>query len=269
VLTVPVSSPVMAKAGQLVMFTVSATDPDVGQTVTLSAVGGVTDSNPFAAAVGATFSASTGAFSFPTGVIGTFDVQFQAVDNFVPPGADTEAIVFSVAANDVVLNEVRYGAVGQQDVELRNRSVTAAADVSGWRLCVTATSCYAVPAATSIAASGFLVIHWNQTGTNTATELFTGAGLTNLGVVGTLVLYNGATLLPRTVMDAVTWNVSGGTHDLIGDGVGANQWPSNDPVADGINVTAYVDGNSLAYSGTGETRTSWTLDTTPSFGAAN
>jgi hypothetical protein len=267
VLSVPVANPLTVTAGDVLGVTVSAMDPDPGQLVTLSATGGVAALDPFTPTAGATFAPGTGQLEFPTGVLGAFDVELRAEDDFTPPGVDAEILQITVAPNPVVINEVRYAPDTAQDIELHNRG-EAAVSVAGWRLCVTSTACYALEFAT-IPADGYKVIHWNQTAPDVDPEYFTGAGLPDLADEGTVALYRSAVQIPRNIMDAVSWNVIAGAHALIIDVVGARQWPSIDAEAEAIAVLDYDAGESLAYAGAGETRAAWSIDPSPTFGTAN
>ncbi len=85
VLTVPAAQTVTT--GQLLSFTVSATDPDAGQTVTLSATG---------LPSGATFNAATGAFAWTPGATGTFTLTFTATDNGTPALTHTRTVTVTV-----------------------------------------------------------------------------------------------------------------------------------------------------------------------------
>ncbi len=85
VLTVPGTQNV--NAGQAVNFTVTASDVDTGQTVTLSATN---------VPSGATFNPSTGAFSWPSATVGVFNVNFTATDNGTPQLSDNETVQINV-----------------------------------------------------------------------------------------------------------------------------------------------------------------------------
>jgi uncharacterized protein (TIGR03437 family) len=77
--------------GQALSFTVSGTDPDAGQTVTLSASGMPT---------GASFNATNGQFSWtPTAdQTGSFTVTFTATDNGNPPLNNSKTVAITVTA---------------------------------------------------------------------------------------------------------------------------------------------------------------------------
>ena len=91
--TVPAAQTV--SVGQALSFVVSATDPDVGQTITLTAMD---------MPVGATLTPATvvnaiaGTFSWTPAAnqTGTFTVKFTATDNGTPVGSETKAVVITV-----------------------------------------------------------------------------------------------------------------------------------------------------------------------------
>jgi mono/diheme cytochrome c family protein len=92
-----------ATAGDSINFTVVATDPNQ-MNVTLTYDGTLgPNANPFNA--GATFNATTGAFSWNTDAndIGSYSVQFKATNNAVPPLSTSVNVtinVLAVANND-------------------------------------------------------------------------------------------------------------------------------------------------------------------------
>src|SRR4029079_16392444 len=83
------------QVGQLLTFTVTATDPDVGQTLVFSST---------ALPTGATFDTATGAFSWtPTaGQAGDTPLTLTVTDNGTPPLNDNEAITITVSSTPVV-----------------------------------------------------------------------------------------------------------------------------------------------------------------------
>jgi hypothetical protein len=93
-LTVPGDKPRVIAVSVADMFTVTATDPDVGQTVTLSATWPNTESDPFAD--GATFTAATGEFDWTPSAVGTYHVEFTATDDHTTPASDSEILVITV-----------------------------------------------------------------------------------------------------------------------------------------------------------------------------
>lgn len=127
----------LVNEGETLSFTVTATDPDAGDTVTLSAVSGAP--NIFSA--GATFSSSTGTFAWTPDfdASGTYSVTFTASDGslsdsetisivvtnqnrapaFVAPtpetsvaGAEGDALTFNVAATDADGDSLTLSASG-------------------------------------------------------------------------------------------------------------------------------------------------------------
>ncbi|NOT58865.1 MAG: tandem-95 repeat protein, partial [Acidobacteria bacterium] len=72
---------------QALTFTVTATDPDAGQTVTLGATG---------LPQGATFNAATGAFAWTPTVAGGYTLTFTATDNGTPAQTTTRTVSVTV-----------------------------------------------------------------------------------------------------------------------------------------------------------------------------
>lgn len=93
--TVSVPAAQTVNAGQALSFVVSATDPDVGQTITLAAMD---------MPIGATLAPATvvnaiaGTFSWTPAAnqVGTYTVKFTATDNGTPVGSDMKTVVITV-----------------------------------------------------------------------------------------------------------------------------------------------------------------------------
>jgi uncharacterized protein (TIGR03437 family) len=101
VLTVP--GPQTVVAGQRLVFNTSATDPDVGQTITLSA------SN---VPSGATFNSANGQFIWTptTSQVGTYPVTFTATDNGTPPLSDVKQVSITVTGQAFAVRDHRISA---------------------------------------------------------------------------------------------------------------------------------------------------------------
>lgn len=97
-------------------------------------------------------------------------------------------------AQQVVFNEIRVrqgsGSSADQIVELKNTGASAV-DVGGWILCHQFTYTSVLPNGTTIPAGGLLLVHFNQSGTNTSSAVF----FLNdeLGAVSDLALYDKGT----------------------------------------------------------------------------
>ncbi len=93
--TVTVPAAQTVNAGQALSFVVSATDPDVGQTITLTAmdmpIGATLTPATVVNAIGGTFSWTPAANQ-----VGTYTVKFIATDNGNPVGSDTKTVVITV-----------------------------------------------------------------------------------------------------------------------------------------------------------------------------
>jgi len=267
VITVPVSSPQSPTACVLSELTVTASDPDEpGQTVTLSATPGGSFTDPFPSGA-AVFTAASGEFDFQTCVLDDFDVTFTATDDHTSPASDSDTIVFNVQPHLVVINEFRTLNVDQQDIELHNDGGDPIS-IENWELCASLTNCY-VFAAITLPADGYLVIHWNQAGTDTATELFTGLGgaFVDLTTDGNLGLFLSSTHDAENAVDGVVYG--GGAHTLRPALVSAGQWPPTASIDLTFSTSGYSAGDSVEYDGAGQEVADWVVEETPTFGSAN
>ncbi len=93
----PIIAPIediTAVVGELVEFTVIASDPDPGDTLTLSVQGGLPQS--------ASFDPETGLFQWliAESDIGVRDISFAAVDSKIPPLSDTETVRFFIESGN-------------------------------------------------------------------------------------------------------------------------------------------------------------------------
>lgn len=83
--------------------------------------------------------------------------------------------ISEAGAQQVVFNEIRLrqgsGSSADQIVELKNTGA-AAIDVGGWIFCHQFNYQSVIPTGTSIPAGGFLLVHFNQAGTNTSSAVF-------------------------------------------------------------------------------------------------
>jgi hypothetical protein len=95
-LTVPGTKPRTIAVTVLDSFTVTASDPDNGQTVALTAAFPPASlaSNPFLVAPPPTFTPATGVFEWtpPAGSEGTYEVQFTATDDYSTPASTSEVL---------------------------------------------------------------------------------------------------------------------------------------------------------------------------------
>lgn len=107
----PVIAPIediTAVVGELIEFTVIASDPDPGDTLTLSVQGGLPQS--------ATFDPETGFFQWliAESDIGVRDISFAAVDSGIPPLSDTETVRFFIESGNA---PPVFTQLGDQQVE--------------------------------------------------------------------------------------------------------------------------------------------------------
>jgi len=167
----------------------------------------------------------------------------------------------------VVINEFLYNGAAQW-IELYNNS-EAPVEIANWELEAAGTD-YIIPAtasgsATSISAGGYVTIHWNADGTNTATDitdvhLYTGAWTALGTLAGDIYLLNAA----ASGQDYVQYGGSGQVNEQAA--ATAGQWAS------GMFVDGGLYGNSLGRGTNGYDSNmvwDWQVFSTPSVGAAN
>ena len=170
-------------------------------------------------------------------------------------------IVFS----QVVINEVLYDPSGTDTglewIELKNIGATT---MSLTNYCLYASGEHYIFPTFSLNAGAFVIIHWNATGTDNTTDLYTGtASWSNMGnTSGSVALFN--THTPHsssTIVDFVEYG--SGSQTWESTAVSAGIWTTNDYVAD------VVAGHSIEYDGSGEASSDWFDQATPTQGSDN
>jgi len=165
----------------------------------------------------------------------------------------------------VVISEVLFDSEGvdngRQVIELTNRG-DVPAEIGGHWLSFKPAA-WRFPAGTSIPAGGFMLVHVNRTGTNTASQLFTGtAGMRSLRRSDAISLFSQNLFSdPTKLLDFVEWGVPGqGGEDVAAE---AGKWLPSDP----IKVQDLREGSSIARRDTGQFSLAWCIDGSPSLGA--
>jgi hypothetical protein len=193
------------------------------------------------------------------------------IDNTPTPGAPNDALTAppTIVINEVLLDPEGENA-GQHAVELHNLSEAGPADVSGMTLCVASagdvetSTCFSLPAGSTISPQGYLVVRLNAVGDDTATDLFTGA-LVDLDLEGGEISLFLTSDVDDTnnLIDFLVWGSGNGPHRAAAEAVGV--WPADESVS----VVALQDGSSLSYLGDGDGADSFRIDQTPSIGEFN
>jgi hypothetical protein len=266
-----IATPVNAVAGDVVNVVASALDPDAPpEVLTFTAPYAGTHQDPYqdlggGDTVGGSFGGHT--FTLAAGVLGDFDVDVTVCDTL--PSCDHQVVTIHVDASPVRIDEIIFQTV--EDIELINTS-GAAVDVGGWKLEAPLDG-YVLDAGTTIGAHGFLLIHWNQPGTDSATDKFTcnhagGCALATLASTKELALFGADTVLSRDLRDFVKWGT--GPFTVVTRAVRAGQWPSAN-ASDDVDTTGLVDGASIARTigANTESAADFVIDATPTPGAAN
>ena len=169
----------------------------------------------------------------------------------------------------VVINELLIdpsGAnQGRTQVELRNLYTGEAVSLAGWKICFESITspgtarCFAFPAQTSIPAAGFLTVSLNRTAIPKPCEIFTGAFQDLEAARGSVSLFVSLKETDENnLVDYVRWGADPGFGEELA--VAAGIWTAGQSV----DVTAALDGNSIAYNGEGDVPESYRIDRDPS-----
>ena len=136
--------------------------------------------------------------------------------------------------------------------------------MAGWFLCIGPAAYWGLPSIT-IPAGGYVVVHWNESGEHAATEIYTGpkAGLGDAD--GELALFqnNSGFSNGANIRDYVQWGAANHTREAAA--LSGGIW-TNDQF---VSVGGLSAGSSIAYDGGGDQASDWTVDATPTMGAAN
>ena len=180
----------------------------------------------------------------------------------------TMLIIFfmsTVSHGQVVINEVLYDPTGTDTglewIELKN--IGAGAE-SLTNYCLYASSEHYVFPSFTLNSGAYVVIHWNATGSDDATSLYTGtASWSNMSnTAGSVAFFNThSSHSSSTIIDFVEYGDSDNVYD--GQAEGAGIWTAGDFASD------VVAGHSLEYDGSGDAGTDWFDQATPTQGADN
>lgn len=189
--------------------------------------------------------------------------------NFIITGTFLVILVmgqFFNTSEAITINEVLYDAegidTGKEWIELYNED-SAVITLTDYNLSGDVGYFYTFPAFT-LPAKSFAVVHWNATGTNTPTDLYTGSMGAMSNTAGFVVLFNSNTHNSSTIVDYVEYGAGGKTWE--GTAADAGIWTAGDFVADvtpgrsmGLKMDG-VDNNLLS---------DWTQFDNPTSGSTN
>ncbi len=177
------------------------------------------------------------------------------------------------AQGQLAISEVIFNPVGsntaRQVVELRNfGNTTVAMQPSGYWLYFPPAQ-WQFPSGVMIAPGQTVTVNINSTGTNTATNFFTGiSGMRNLfgqgsqgdaiGLFSTNLFADAANLI-----NFVQWGGSGNASENLA--VAAGIWPAGGF----IEISKLREGSSIAHDGAGNSPLDWCIDGSPTLGSAN
>lgn len=187
-----------------------------------------------------------------------------------PFAALLSVISATAAPAQLVINEVLFDPVGAdigaEIVEIKNVS-GAPFDPAGWFLCVPFR--YDALAGITIPTDGVVRLHLGATGTNTATDhflpAFANAPARELDNIGDEILLYRSSLffLETEIVDFVKWGQS--LPLRAPQAVAIGQWPGSIDTVNG----PFLEGESIAYTGSGDGPASWFRDETPTIGGMN
>lgn len=177
-------------------------------------------------------------FSWRADVTGT--VPYYCIPHFILGMTGTLDVSGSgVPVSDFRLTELEYDVAGGNDlIEIRNLGA-ASGDLGRYRLSVAAAASVTVPLDdVAVPAGGTIVVHTNEAGTSTATDLYL-PGIGDLPAAGAVALYVPNAVNPdlsdaTQIVDFLQWGAGGGPHEATADA--AALWASGTfmpPVAAG------------------------------------
>jgi hypothetical protein len=236
----PAGNTINAVAGDSVVITASATDPD-GDTLTFDCQH-TSDKDPFTSDAGGAWNLGMRKFTLPAGVLGDFTVTFSVDDGH--GHLVTQAVTIHVAAFPVMLNEIQTGAATtSQNIELLNTSGQAVS-IGSLNVCSgDVAQCVQFASNRTIAAGAFLVVHWAQIGVDDATNVYgptTSSSMLN--EVWLISPPSGPVAHPSDIRDYVKSTSSASTF-FTPLGVNSGQWPS---AAATVDMTGWSDGKSIS-----------------------
>ena len=164
-------------------------------------------------------------------------------------------------AASVAISEVLYDPAGddggQQRIELWNFGDTTA-DLGGYQLCASF-SYFGFPAGVTIPPGKVIIVHVDEAGEDTGTDIYTGASFRALPLESDFGLYmSGSFTDPTQMVDFVQWGGNGIGRESVA--VSAGIWTSGDF------VPSVPEGHSIAYDGDGDAASDWFDQETPGLG---
>lgn len=144
----------------------------------------------------------------------------------------------AVATAALSISELFADGAGVQWIEVWNRG-TSSVPLGGWWLC-SYPDYWPFPSSVSLPAGARVVVHWNAAGTDTATDLFTGAGslasfLTTSGEVGLYVC--GTFGSGACIRDYLEWGQAGHVREFAAIGAGIWSADAAVPLSAGQSLT--------------------------------
>lgn len=205
-------------------------------------------------------SASSAVKSFILALLPFFTFSFLLL-TCVPAHADA----FDIHFNEILIDPAGTD-TGNERIELKNKGATAQ-DLTGMCIC-TAAACggtaYCFPAGITLPSGSYLVLHVNQTGTNSSTDAYTGpfTDLNNAQDNVALYLDNTDFTLDDNLVDFVQWGAGNQARASVAES--AAVWTAAEF------ITTVAEGHSIEAKDWKAYRPQdWFNQWTPSLGAAN
>lgn len=163
--------------------------------------------------------------------------------------------IFSNAAfaapEDIIINEVLYDPLGTDTglefIELYNRGAEAV-ELTGWEVDPSSAPYVTFPAVT-LEPKHYLVIHVNASGTNTATDVYSGALSNMSNTKGPVALFASATHSEETLVSYLAYGEGGQANES--KAVARGLWNAGDF------IPLVTQGTSISYDGSGNTSGDW------------
>lgn len=173
--------------------------------------------------------------------IASFATNAYFSDQVTATGNQFSAGTLPIPEARVVINEVYYDPTGtdtgKEWIEIYNAGGQSI-NLLSYQMAASSSN-YTFPNIT-LNSYGFIIIHWNTTGTDSASDLYTGIGFNNMGNTnGSVALFSSTIKNSSTIIDYLEYGSAGQTWEPAA--VSASIWT----VGTYISISAIPEGHSL------------------------
>ena len=177
---------------------------------------------------------------------------------------------FSALASGIVVNEVMFDPIdsdtGAEWIELYNAG-DGEQDISGWEVYPDGTGYITIPQGFSIGAKKFMRIHLRSSANNSATDIYSAAGSSNMSnTSGSVAIFSAEPRGKDTLKGFVQWGRAGETWEPTATDAGL--WVKGTF----IDLASFTEGSSLALKADGiiaSGKNAWIISNAPTPGAYN